>query len=344
MEKLQANKKGKNFINTLLMGNKAFLMVIIMVVVMSLLSEAFLTPTNLLNVLRQICVNVVVALGFTFVIASGQIDLSVGSMVGFIGVIMALLMREANAPVFVAILCGFAVGIGCGALNAAVISVFSLPPFVVTLATQSLFRGLIYILTEMTPITRLPDEFVFLGQGYFLGIPVPVYMMAVMIFIMYIVANRTMFGRYVIAVGGNADAARASGISILKTRFGIFMNMGICATVAAIVLTARTASAQVNAGVNMELDVIAAVVIGGTSMLGGNTNMIGTVFGAVVIGLTSNGLNLLGVETNYQIIAKGLLILLALILDSMSAKFYANLRKKQALASMEGNENGNLAG
>jgi len=248
---------------------------------------------------------------------------------------MAMLMRYANVPVPIAILCGLVVGIGCGALNALVISAFKLPPFVVTLATQSLFRGLIYITTKMTPVTRLPEAFIFIGQGYIFGIPVPVYLMVIMIIIMYIVANRTMFGRYVIAVGGNPEASKASGISIFKTRLGIFINMGICATVAAVILTARTASAQVNAGVNSELDAIAAVVIGGTSMVGGNTNIIGTVFGAIVIGLTSNGLNLLGVETNYQIIAKGLLILFALILDSMTAKFYANLRKKQALSSME---------
>lgn len=335
MGKLNNKNKGKNLINNILMSNKAFLMVIIMFIVIAALSDAFLTSTNLLNVMRQICVNAIVALGFTFVIGSGQIDLSVGSVVGFIGVVMAMLMRHFNVPVPVAILCGFAVGISCGALNALVISAFKLPPFVVTLATQSLFRGLIYIVTKMTPVTRLPEVFIYIGQGYLFGIPIPVYLMVVMIIIMYIVANRTMFGRYVIAVGGNPDAARASGINIFKTRLGIFINMGICATVAAVVLTARTASAQVNAGVNMELDAIAAVVIGGTSMIGGNTNIIGTIFGAIVIGLTSNGLNLLGVETNYQIIAKGLLILLALILDAVTAKFYANLRKKQALLSME---------
>jgi ribose/xylose/arabinose/galactoside ABC-type transport system permease subunit len=330
----KTNSSAKNMLNSIWLSNKAFLMVIIMFVVLAITANAFLTSRNLLNVLRQICVNTIVALGFTFVIGAGEIDLSVGSVTGFIGVVMALLMRYTGMPVPLAVLCGLLVGLGCGSLNAALISAFKLPSFVVTLATQSLFRGLIFIFTKMTPVTRIPESFIFLGQGYILGIPVPVYLMIIMIVIMYVVANRTMFGRYVIAIGGNPSAARASGISIIRTRFGIFLIMGICVTIAAIVLTARTASAQVNAGTNMELDIIASVVIGGTAMAGGNTNILGTVFGAIVIGLTSNGLNLLGVETNYQIIAKGLLILLALILDSVSASFYAQLRKKQALVSM----------
>jgi ribose/xylose/arabinose/galactoside ABC-type transport system permease subunit len=189
----------------------------------------------------------------------------------------------------------------------------------------------------MTPITRLPDSFVFLGQGYILRIPVPVYMMISMIIIIYILANKTIFGRYVIAIGGNPAAARASGISIVKTRFQVFMLVGVCVTLAGVILTGRTASAQVNAGVNMELDIIASVVIGGTAMAGGNTNILGTVFGAIVIGLTNNGLNLLGVQTNYQVIAKGLLILFALILDSVTTDFYTKLQKKQVLASMTAN-------
>jgi ribose/xylose/arabinose/galactoside ABC-type transport system permease subunit len=334
MEKITFKSRWHNFLNGLWLSNKAFLMVIILFFILTFFSDVFLTSRNLLNVSRQICVNTIVALGFTFIIGAGEIDLSVGSAAGFIGVIMALLMRDYNVPVPLAIFCGLLIGLGSGALNALVISAFKLPPFVVTLATQSLYRGLIYIFTKMTPITRLPESFIFLGQGYILGIPVPVYLMVIMIFIIYILANKTIFGRYVIAVGGNQAAARASGISIVKTRFSIFMLVGVCVTIASVILTARTASAQVNAGVNMELDIIASVVIGGTAMVGGNTNVLGTVFGAIVIGLTSNGLNLLGVETNYQVIAKGLLILLALILDSVSAQFYAQLRKKQVLSAM----------
>ncbi len=325
-------------INTLLVSNKSFIMVILMIVAISLLSPVFLTSANILNVLRQISINAIVALGFTFVIGSGEIDLSVGAVIGFIGVIMAILMRYAHFPVVFAILGGFIVGVLSGMLNASIISLFTLPAFVVTLATQSLFRGLIFIVTDMTPITQLPEGFTNIGAGYIGPIPIPVYILALMIILMFIISKRTMFGRYVIAVGGNKEAARASGISVLKTRFGIYLNMGICTTVAAIILTGRTASAQVNAGTSMELDAIASVVIGGTSLYGGNTNIIGTVFGAIIIGLTSNGLNLLGVDTNYQIIAKGALILLALILDSVSTKFYANIRKKQALASLDTDE------
>ena len=225
-----------------------------------------------------------------------------------------------------------------GALNALIISAFNLPSFVVTLATQSLFRGLIYIITELTPISGFSGEFLFLGQGNVFGmIPTPVLIMICMIVIMYIVSKRTMFGRYVIAMGGNESATRASGISIFKIRMKIYIVMGFCASIASIVLTARVASATVNAGNNMELDAIAAVVIGGTSMTGGSVNIVGTVFGALIIGLCANGMNLLGIQTNYQIISKGILILLALILDVVTARSYDRIRKKQALMMLEKN-------
>ncbi len=335
MSRLNADSRASQFVNMLLVSNKSFIMVIILAVAASLLSPVFLTSNNLLNVLRQISINAIIALGFTFVIGFAEIDLSVGAVIAFIGVVMAAAMRYWGVSVPLAILMGLAAGVLCGFLNFAVISIFALPAFVVTLATQSLFRGLVFIITGMVPITRLPESFTHIGSGYLGPIPIPVYLLVVMIVIMYIIAKRTIFGRFVIAVGGNREAARASGISIIRTRFYVYLNMGICATVAAIILTGRTASAQVNAGTMMELDAIASVVIGGTSLYGGNTNIIGTIFGAMIIGLISNGLNLLAVNTNYQIIAKGTLILLALILDSLSSKFYANIRKRQTLAELE---------
>lgn len=324
----------KRFFQKLLLSNKAFLMVIILFILMMILSPVFLTKANLLNLLRQICTNTIVALAFTFIIGSGHIDLSVGSIVGFVGVVVAIMMRD-GCPIWISIVAGLALGAAIGAVNALVISAFDLPAFVVTLAMQSLFRGLIYIVTKLVPIVNLPKQFLFIGQGRVFGFPVPVIIMIVMIVIMYIVANRTMFGRYVIAMGGNKEATRASGISIFKTRIMIYVVMGLCSAISGIVLTARVGSATVGAGEGMELDAISAVVIGGTSMAGGNVNVIGTVFGALIIGLCSNGMNLLGIQTNYQIISKGLLILLALILDSVTAKSYEKIRKKQALAALE---------
>lgn len=325
----------KRISQKLLLSNKAFLMVIILFVVMTFLSDVFLTKANLLNLLRQICANTIVALAFTFIIGSGHIDLSIGSIIGFVGVIVAMLIVQANVPIWIAIILGLAVGAATGVINALVISAFDLPPFVVTLAMQSLFRGLIYIITKLAPIVNLPQEFLFIGQGVVLGLPVPVIIMIIMIVIMYIVANRTMFGRYVIAMGGNKEATRASGISIVKTRVMIYVVMGLCSAISGIILTARVGSATIGAGDGMELDAISSVVIGGTSMTGGNVNIIGTVFGALIIGLCSNGMNLLGIQTNYQIISKGILILLALILDSITSRSYEKIRKKQALSALE---------
>jgi len=338
---MKENSKGSSFFSRLgtflMMSNKAFLMVILLFVAIALSSEVFLSQTNQMNVLRQICVNVIVALGFTFVIGSGHVDLSVGSAVGFIGVVMAALMKFAGWPIGLAILAGFATGAIIGFINASLITLFDLPPFVVTIATQSVFRGFVYIVTKMSPITMLPERFIFIGQGYIFSIPFPVYIMAFMVVFMYFLSTRSIYGRHVIAVGGNKDAALASGISVVRTRMYVYITSGLCAALAACILTARTASAQLAAGNGMELDAIASVVMGGTAMTGGSMNIIGTLFGAAVIGFTSNGLNLHGVDSNYQIIAKGLLILLALVLDSVSTKFYYNLRKRRALQSLEEN-------
>ena len=333
--KKNADNAIKRIVQKLLLSNKAFIVAIILFVVMSMLSPNFLSRANLLNLLKQICTNTIAALGFTFLIGSGHIDLSVGSVVGFLGVIMGMLIVRAGMPIWFAILVGIICGAAIGSLSAIIISIFSLPPFVVTLAMQSLFRGLIYIITKLSPITGFPKEFIFLGQGNVLGFPMPVIIMIAMIIIMYIVSKRTMFGRYVIAMGGNTEATRASGISITKTRIAIYAVMGVCSAIASVILTARVASATIGAGEGMELDAISSVVIGGTSMTGGSVNIIGTVFGALIIGLCANGMNLLGIQTNYQIISKGILILMALVLDVVTTRFYEKVRRKQALAVLE---------
>jgi ribose/xylose/arabinose/galactoside ABC-type transport system permease subunit len=167
-------------------------------------------------------------------------------------------------------------------------------------------------------------------------VPIPVIILLIVGFITYVMGNYTTFGRYVIAVGGNREAARVSGINIKLVRMGVFITSGVCAALGSVILTARAASAQIGAGLNMEMDVIAAVVIGGTALTGGNMNIVGTFFGCLVVGMVTNGLNLLGVNSNFQIIAKGLLILFALILDRTTTKFYANLSRKMTLKGTEG--------
>ena len=331
---IRRSNNSKSLLNVFLVSNKAFLMALIMFIIVVSMSDVFLTRTNIMNLLRQMSANCLIALGFTLVIGYAEIDLSVGSVVAFIGVIMAVMMKYVGAPVWLAIIVGLLTGVICGSINAMLISAFNLPAFIVTLATQSVFRGLVYIITDMTPINGLPEQFIVIGQGYWLGVPIPVYIMFFFILLSFFLADRTMFGRYVVAGGGNQEAAKACGISISKTRLGIYFYMGICATAAAVIMTGRTASAQVNAGTNMELDAIAAVVMGGTALSGGRINIIGTVFGALIIALTSNSLNLLGISSNFQVIAKGVLILLALVLDISTTNLLNRIREKQALATL----------
>lgn len=332
MKKNSMTASKKSFFgSTILLGNKAIIILIILGLALSLSTPVFLTSTNLLNLLRQICSSAIVAMGFTFILGLGEIDLSVGSMVGLIGIIMAKLMTEFNVPVVLAIIIGMLCGVIFGTINASLISAIDLPPFIVTLATQSLFRGGLYITTNMVPVTSLPASFLKLGQGYLGPIPIPVIIMLVIAAIAYIISNYSMFGRYVIAMGGNKEATRVCGINTKRVRLGVYITSGICAALASVVMTARSASAQIGAGINMEMDVIAAVVIGGTAMAGGSMNIIGTFFGCVIVGMVTNGMNLLGINSNFQIVAKGMLILLALVLDRATTRFYANYSRKQAL-------------
>lgn len=327
---MKKSKWGDTFAAVFL-NNKVVIIVILLSIPLTIASPIFLTADNVLNVLRQVSVSMIVALGFTLIMGAGDIDLSVGSIVGLVGVVMGKLMTETQMPMWGVIVCGLLTGAACGLLNAVIMSAFSLPSFIVTLATSSLFRGMMYIMTDMVPITNLPERFVFIGQGYLGPIPIPIIVMLFVGMIIYIVANRTRFGRYVIAMGGNKEATRACGINVRNVRMGVFLVSGTASAAAGIIMAARTASAQISAGVNMEMDVIAAVVIGGTPLTGGTMNVVGTLFGCLLVGMINNGLNLLGVNSNYQIIAKGMLILAALIIDVMSSRFYENFKKKQML-------------
>jgi ribose/xylose/arabinose/galactoside ABC-type transport system permease subunit len=315
----------------LLLGNKAIIFAIVLIVALSLASPAFLTFANIFDVLRQSSVATVVALAFTLVLAGAEIDLSVGSIVGLVGIVMGKLMADLGWPPSAAIPVGLAAGVACGALNAALISYFALPAFIVTLATASLFRGIIYLSTNMVPISTIPPEFMLIGQGRLGIVPYPVIVMAAVAVVVFVIANRSIFGRHVLAIGANPEAARVAGISIRRVRLGIFALSGLCCGIGAVILTGRTASAQIGAGINMEMDVIAAVVIGGTPLFGGKANVFGTVVGCLTIGLISNGLNLIGVNSNFQIISKGLLILLALMVDVGSTRFHASLAKRRAV-------------
>lgn len=299
---------------------------------MSFLSDKFLNMDNAWNVMRQISVNVCISVGMTLVILTGGIDLSVGSILAFTGAVSAGLLKngiEVEAAnlyigftVFGAVCVGMMAGAFLGLINGIAITRFRVPPFVATLAMLTMARGMTMLWTQGFPITALGDTFGFIGTGWFIGIPMPVWISAVIVAIFAVISLKTRLGRHIYAVGGNEKAARLSGLDINKIKVYVYVIAGILAAVGGIIVTARLDSAQPNAGISYELDSIAAVVIGGTSLSGGTGSVIGTVQGALIIGVLNNGLVLLNVSPFWQQVIKGFVILLAVIIDKM------NVRKK----------------
>lgn len=296
----------------------------------SLLSNKFLTVDNAWNVLRQISVNVCVATGMTLVVLTAGIDLSVGSVLALAGAITAGLLKNGiewpsqnlyiGFTLLGAILVGMLVGGLCGAFNGWTITRFKVPPFVATLAVLTIARGLTLLYTKGFPISGLGTQFDYIGTGWFLGIPLPVWISAIVVAFAVVVTQKTRFGRYIYAIGGNENAARLSGISISKMKMGVYTIAGVLAAVGGIIVTSRLDSAQPNAGATYELDAIAAVVIGGTSLSGGRGSIMGTVLGAIIIGVLNNGLVLLNVSPFWQQVVKGFVILLAVVIDKANQK------------------------
>lgn len=303
---------------------------ILLCAVIGLLSENFFTVANGWNVMRQISVNVCISVGMTLVILTAGIDLSVGSILAFSGAVTAgLITSGLEMPIFDlfigftllgGILMGMLSGATLGAFNGWMITRFKVPPFVATLAMLTIARGLTMLWTNGHPISNLGDGFAQIGTGWFLGIPIPVWISAVVVGTFMIITNRTKLGRYIYAIGGNEDAARLSGINIKKIKIIVYSIAGALAAVGGLIVTSRLNSAQPNAGMTYELDAIAAVVIGGTSLSGGKGTILGTVLGAIIIGVLNNGLVLLGVSPFWQQVVKGLVILLAVIIDKTGSK------------------------
>ncbi len=306
---------------------RVFFILAVLCIVVSIIQPIFLYPQNILNVLRQIAASAVLAAGFTLVLGSGNIDLSVGTQIGMNGVFMAMISKAEGMPFAVVILAGVACAVICGLVNAFFINAFRLPPFIVTLATMSIFKGICYIASNTTPVSSIAGYITAFAQGNVLGVPKLVITMVVVYILMYVVINKSIFGRHAIAMGGNFDAARVSGINTSLTRYGVYVCMGLCAFMSALMMTGRAASAQPVAGQGMEMDAIAAVVIGGTAMSGGNAKIGGTILGCMIVGVINNALNLINVDSNFQLIVKGALILIAIILDAQSAKFFEKRNK-----------------
>ena len=309
---------------------RSLLALALMVFVLSLLSDRFLTPDNGWNILRQISVNLCLSVGMTLVILSGGIDLSVGAILGLAGAVAAGVLKHGLAvpgtelwlefTTSGAILTGIAVGGAAGWANGFAITRFSLPPFVATLGMLSIARGLTMLWTGGFPITGLGDSFGHLGTGALLGMPLPVWIMLALTGVFIVVTQRTRFGRHLYAVGGNERAARLTGLSVSRIKIAVYTLAGALAGVAGLIVTARLDSAQPNAGLGYELDAIAAVVIGGTSLSGGRGSVAGTVLGCLIIGVLNNGLFLLNVSPFWQQVIKGVVILIAVALDKMSSK------------------------
>ncbi|ATP29373.1 ribose ABC transporter permease [Chromobacterium violaceum] len=298
-----------------------FIALVLVAVGLSVMSPDFLTVNNLLNVMRQVSINALIAFGMTLVILLGGIDLSVGSILALSSVLTATLLRAGVDPMLATLL-GILAGAAMGLFNGLVVSKGKVAPFIATLASMTILRGLALVFSNGSPITGFDSElFSILGGGYVAGlVPVPVVWMLILFAGFWFLLKKTVFGRHLYATGGNEEAARLSGVKVDSVKLWVYTTSGAMAAMAGVVLTSRLNSAQPTAGTGYELDAIAAVVLGGTSLSGGRGWIFGTLIGALLIGVLNNGLNLLGVSSFYQQVIKGAVILLAVLLDRSNKK------------------------
>lgn len=302
----------------------------VLCIALSIMTDKFFTTDNGLNVLRQIAVNICIATGMTLIVLTAGIDLSVGSVLALCGAVTAGLLKSGieipSGDLFIgftvlgALLVGIILGAALGWFNGFTITKFNVPPFVATLAMLTIARGFTMLYTKGHPISNLGKSFAFIGSGSLLGIPVPVWIAIIVVLLAVFVTQKTKIGRYIYAIGGNEQAAKLSGINISKIKMMVYAMAGALAALGGIIVTARLDSAQPNAGISYELDAIAAVVIGGTSLSGGKGSVWGTVMGAIIIGVLNNGLVLLNVSPFWQQVVKGAVILLAVIIDKAGEK------------------------
>ncbi|MFM2607823.1 ribose ABC transporter permease [Vibrio chagasii] len=315
----EAPKKKPLISKEWLIDQKSLIALIFLIVVVSFLNPNFFTVDNILNILRQTSVNAIIAVGMTLVILTAGIDLSVGSVLALCGAFAASMIGM-EIPVMVAVPTALVAGAALGAISGVIIAKGKVQAFIATLVTMTLLRGVTMVYTDGRPIstgfTDTADAFAWFGTGYAMGVPVPVWIMVVVFASVWYLLNHTRFGRYVYALGGNESATRLSGIDVDKVKIGVYAICGLLAAVAGIIVASRLSSAQPTAGMGYELDAIAAVVLGGTSLAGGRGRIMGTLIGALIIGFLNNALNLLDVSSYYQMIAKAVVILLAVLVDN----------------------------
>jgi ribose/xylose/arabinose/galactoside ABC-type transport system permease subunit len=291
-----------------------------LIIILTIAAPTFRTSGNIINILLQVSINGLIALGMVFVITAGGIDLSVGSMLALSSVIIGALL-DSTGSILLACVVAIAATTFFGYLNGVLVSRFKMVPFVATLSTMCVIRGVAYIISDGYSVSLGDPQFKMIGGGKLFDIiPYPVIILIVFAIMAYILLHITKFGRYIYAVGGNIEAATEAGINVFRVRTFSYIISGFCTGMAGIILTSRIAAAQPNIGVGYELDAIAACVIGGTSFLGGVATIPGTFIGIIILGLTYNGMNLLGIRAFYQTITKGLLIIVAVMIDMFMSK------------------------
>lgn len=292
------------------------LALIVLVIFVTFLNPSFISATNLLNLLRQVSTNALIAFGMTFVIITGGIDLSVGSTLALSSALTAGMIVSGLDPIL-AMIVGVGIGFVLGAVNGLLITKGKMAPFIATLATMTIFRGLTLVFTDGKPITGIGDSFIFkfMGRGYLFGIPFPVVLTLVCFAVLFMLLHKMTFGRKTFAIGGNEKAAYIAGIKSDRIKVMIYAISGMMASISGIIITSRLNSAQPTAGTSYEMDAIASVVLGGTSLSGGRGRIVGTLIGALIIGTLNNGLNLLGVSSFYQQVVKGIVIIIAVLID-----------------------------
>ncbi|WP_114285976.1 ribose ABC transporter permease [Candidatus Halocynthiibacter alkanivorans] len=306
-------------VKKILIDNKSLVGLLLMMAVISVLSPNFLSVDNLLNILRQTSINAIIAVGMTYVILTAGIDLSVGSVLALAGAVCAS-MISADTPLLLAVVATLLIGGALGAANGVVVSLLGVQPFIATLVGMTILRGATLVYTGGRPISTgdfdVAESFYQIGGGYVGPIPVPVVVILLVFALFWVILNHTRFGRYVYAIGGNENVTRIAGIHVTRVKVLVYALSGMMAALAGMILTARLESAQPTAGIGYELDAIAAVVLGGTSLMGGRGTLVGTLIGALIIGVLNNALNLMDVSSYFQQIAKGSVILLAVVVDS----------------------------
>lgn len=296
-----------------------FIGLVIIFAVFSWLSPVFFTGPNLVNILQQSSINACIALGMTLVIVSGGIDLSVGPIAALSAVVAASLM-VAGVPIPLAVMAAIGAGALCGLFNGVLIAYAGLQPFIVTLGGLSLYRALSLIYTGGNPVYGIPPEFRAFTNGDTFGLPTPVVIVAIIALICWVILNKTPLGEYFMAVGGNQEAARIAGVPVARTKISAFVFSGVLASIAALILVGRLGAADPTLGNLWELDAIAAAAIGGASLMGGKGSIVGTIMGAIILGSLRNGLTLMNVQAFYQLLATGIIIIAAMLIDSATRK------------------------